>query len=96
MHCAAGVSRSASIVIAFIMRYTGAAYSEAMARVRVKRPAVITTLMQICPNAGFVAQLKVYERELKGLKSIQNLDKEKKAEKETDGTHQTSQPSPEN
>lgn len=40
VHCAAGISRSASIVIAFIMRYSSVRFSEAMGKVFVKRPSV--------------------------------------------------------
>lgn len=46
MHCAAGVSRSASIVIAYLMRNNGMNYSDAFALVKNKR-------FVICPNHGF-------------------------------------------
>lgn len=46
VHCAAGVSRSASIVIAYLMRNNGMNYTEAYALVKNKR-------FVICPNHGF-------------------------------------------
>lgn len=51
----AGVSRSASIVIAYLMRYKGISYEEARKLLEKARP-------QIRPNDGFVRQLKLYER----------------------------------
>uniref|UniRef100_A0A914VRB8 Uncharacterized protein n=1 Tax=Plectus sambesii TaxID=2011161 RepID=A0A914VRB8_9BILA len=56
-HCNAGVSRSASMVIAYLMRYEGLRYSVAHERVKSIR-AVIR------PNEGFVRQLKTYEVDL--------------------------------
>ena len=46
VHCAAGVSRSASIVIAYLMRIKGWTYAEAFSYVKSKR-------FVICPNSGF-------------------------------------------
>ena len=54
VHCFAGVSRSASVVIAYLMRYHNMTYSQACAHVRDRRP-------WINPNPGFVNQLKRYE-----------------------------------
>ncbi len=51
VHCAAGVSRSATIVIAYFMLKNRWSYKEAFAFVKEKRP-------RINPNAGFVKQLK--------------------------------------
>ena len=46
VHCYAGVSRSASCVIAFLMQECGLTFLEAMSFVRKKRPIVF-------PNFGF-------------------------------------------
>jgi Dual specificity phosphatase, catalytic domain len=51
VHCNAGVSRSSSVVIGFLILRMGMTYDEAYGRVKAKRPC-------IQPNAGFVAQLK--------------------------------------
>jgi protein-tyrosine phosphatase len=51
VHCAAGVSRSASFVIAYIMKSRKIGFDEAYTFVKSKRPI-------ITPNSGFVKQLK--------------------------------------
>lgn len=53
VHCNAGVSRSASFVIAYLMRELAMTFEEAFTFVKQKRP-------QIMPNHGFVTQLKQY------------------------------------
>ena len=53
VHCFAGVSRSSSVVIAYLMRYHGMSYMQAYSHVKARRP-------WICPNYGFVNQLKRY------------------------------------
>ncbi|KAG5875687.1 Dual specificity protein phosphatase MPK-4 [Gonioctena quinquepunctata] len=54
VHCYFGVSRSASIVIAHIMKKYQITYHEAFERVKAKRKIVF-------PNQGFVFQLKLYK-----------------------------------
>ncbi|KAK9499142.1 hypothetical protein O3M35_003645 [Rhynocoris fuscipes] len=54
VHCYFGVSRSSSIVIAYIMKKYELSFEEAFQRVKNKRKYV-------APNAGFEAQLKLYE-----------------------------------
>ena len=56
VHCAAGVSRSASIVIAYIMWDKKMSFEEAFEFVESKR--------NIGPNNGFIEQLKLFEKEL--------------------------------
>lgn len=58
VHCAAGVSRSASIVVAYHMFHYNLPFKEAYERVREKRPC-------INPNDGFIAQLQEFEKELR-------------------------------
>lgn len=53
VHCRAGVSRSASVCIAYVMREREISYSEALEHVRRSRPCVL-------PNPGFAAQLKAW------------------------------------
>lgn len=53
VHCAAGVSRSASFVIAYLMKSKLMPYLDAYALVKCKRPI-------IKPNSGFVKQLEEY------------------------------------
>lgn len=55
VHCACGISRSASMVIAYLMQSTGRSYDETLAYVQSKRPI-------IQPNRGFEEQLRVWER----------------------------------
>lgn len=57
VHCAAGVSRSASIVIAYIMSAQRVDYETALALVRADRHYV-------CPNEGFVLQLRQWQMAL--------------------------------
>ncbi len=57
VHCAAGVSRSATIVLAYLMKYHHNTLKEAFYFLIEKRP-------QIWPNEGFLLQLLRYETEL--------------------------------
>lgn len=51
VHCNAGVSRSTSMVIGYLMTKEGLAFDEALKQVKAARPS-------ICPNPGFLLQLK--------------------------------------
>lgn len=62
VHCFAGVSRSASIVIAYLMKDQQLSYQSAFTLVQNRRP-------WINPNPGFLAQLKRYETWLKAQRS---------------------------
>jgi atypical dual specificity phosphatase len=57
VHCGAGISRSATIVIAYLMATNGWGYSKAATHVRRMRP-------KIDPNCAFVVQLKRLESRL--------------------------------
>lgn len=57
VHCFAGVSRSVSIVIAYLMKKNGWKYLEAFEYVRARRSF-------INPNPGFRQQLQMYESKL--------------------------------
>jgi atypical dual specificity phosphatase len=51
VHCNAGISRSCSVCVAFLMKQAHLSYDEALALVRKTRPAAR-------PNAGFEEQLR--------------------------------------
>ncbi|RZF37440.1 hypothetical protein LSTR_LSTR013449 [Laodelphax striatellus] len=55
VHCNAGVSRSASVVIGYLMRTFRLGFEEAYEMVKAQRSC-------IRPNEGFVRQLKEYEK----------------------------------
>ncbi|BAU80034.1 conserved dual specificity protein phosphatase [Tokyovirus A1] len=57
VHCAAGISRSSSVVIAFLMLKRGMTYDTALAFVKSKRKCVD-------PNPGFRFQLEELNREI--------------------------------
>lgn len=62
VHCFAGVSRSSTIVIAYLIRYHNMEPNAGVCYVKSKRP-------WINPNYGFLAQLKRYSAFLKGQKT---------------------------
>ncbi|XP_070587998.1 dual specificity protein phosphatase 19 [Erythrolamprus reginae] len=53
VHCNAGVSRAAAIIIGFLMYSEGLNFAMAFSAVKNARPA-------ICPNSGFMEQLQKY------------------------------------
>ena len=57
VHCNAGISRSSTIVIAYIMKHLSLPFQEAHQMVKAKRE-------RIKPNPGFVRQLELYEKVL--------------------------------
>ena len=54
VHCAAGVSRSATVVLGYLMRHRGMSLLQALLLVKRARPAV-------CPNLGFFRYLRALE-----------------------------------
>ncbi|XP_029356411.1 dual specificity protein phosphatase 22-B isoform X2 [Echeneis naucrates] len=54
VHCVAGVSRSVTLVVAYIMTVSGYGWVEALAAVRAVRPCA-------GPNLGFLRQLEEFE-----------------------------------
>ncbi|XP_055689171.1 dual specificity protein phosphatase 18-like [Lutzomyia longipalpis] len=63
VHCVAGVSRSTSICLAYLMRYMKMTLRDAFLYVKATRP-------QIRPNVGFFRQLIAYETEILGLSTV--------------------------
>ncbi|XP_028928436.1 dual specificity protein phosphatase 19 [Ornithorhynchus anatinus] len=55
VHCNAGVSRAAAVVVGFLMKSEGLTLTRALAEVKSARPAA-------CPNSGFMDQLRGYQR----------------------------------
>lgn len=55
VHCNAGISRSVSIVVAYLMSRHQLNLDEALSRVKAARP-------KAQPNKGFLEQLKLYEK----------------------------------
>ncbi|XP_067645399.1 dual specificity protein phosphatase 18 [Eurosta solidaginis] len=64
VHCVAGVSRSTTLCLAYLMKYGGMSLREAYQHVKTIRP-------QIRPNTGFFQQLRCYEEQLRGTCSVQ-------------------------
>lgn len=56
VHCLAGVSRSVSLVLAYLIKHRGMGYCDAYDLIKGRRKI-------IHPNDGFIQQLKKFERE---------------------------------
>lgn len=69
VHCVAGVSRSATVVIAYLMKYTHMSLRNAFNYCYGLRPVVR-------PNNGFMAQLISYEQQLYGRTSVNMVELE--------------------
>ncbi|XP_059923563.1 dual specificity protein phosphatase 22-B-like isoform X1 [Gadus macrocephalus] len=54
VHCVAGVSRSVTLVVAYLMTVTGLGWVDCLAAIRAARPCAR-------PNLGFLRQLEEYE-----------------------------------
>eukprot|EP00483_Globobulimina_turgida_P008816 UN08834 len=62
VHCFAGISRSATIIIAYLMKVQAMSYEDAFLFVKEKRDV-------INPNKGFVEQLQKYEKDIQKLQN---------------------------
>ncbi|KAF7794356.1 hypothetical protein EIP86_005490 [Pleurotus ostreatoroseus] len=74
VHCSAGISRSPTLVIAYLMRSHRMSLKAAMGLVVKARP-------QVSPNPGFIKQLQVLEEEIFGLVTL-DIDQLPKREKD--------------
>lgn len=63
VHCVAGVSRSASLCLAYLIKYHRMSLKDAYNHVKAKRP-------QIRPNVAFVKQLMEFEFKQNGSRSV--------------------------
>jgi len=63
VHCICGVSRSPSVVIAYLMATQGMSLSDSLSHIKGKREIS-------CPNSGFIDQLADYEKKLKGRAAV--------------------------
>ncbi|KAJ7070066.1 protein-tyrosine phosphatase-like protein [Mycena amicta] len=64
VHCSAAVSRSPTLVAAYLMEHCDMSLQQALGTLILARPAV-------CPNPGFLAQLKDAEVALRGVSTLQ-------------------------
>lgn len=64
VHCYAGISRSATAVLAYLMKSRNMQLDGALSFLQAKRHI-------ICPNFSFMGQLKLYERKLDQLKLVE-------------------------
>lgn len=67
MHCHRGMSRSASLVIAFKMKHRNMSLGEAFDRTKACRSC-------IRPNDGFLGQLHKYELTVHGRRLTEDID----------------------
>jgi atypical dual specificity phosphatase len=66
VHCMCGISRSPSVVIAYLMATQGMSLTDSLSYVKAKRRISR-------PNSGFVDQLADYEEKLKGRATVAGL-----------------------
>ena len=64
VHCVSGVSRSASLILAYLIKYSSLSLRQAFNHLRKCRSVVR-------PNNGFFAQLIEFEKEIRGTSSVQ-------------------------
>ena len=63
VHCNMGMSRSCTIVLAYLMKHEGLSLAQALVHTKERRPVV-------SPNPGFMGQLIEYETEMRGRPTI--------------------------
>lgn len=63
VHCSFGMSRSPTVVIAYLMRASECSLAEALKKVKAARPVT-------APNTGFMRQLVRMEQELRGTATV--------------------------
>jgi atypical dual specificity phosphatase len=75
VHCSAGISRSPTIVVAYLMKRHEMSLRSALGKVIRARP-------QVSPNPGFLQQLKEMEMEIFGITTLEDLEELPKREKD--------------
>ena len=73
IHCKLGISRSASIIIGYLIKYLGYTASSALTFLKTKRP-------KVNPNPGFISQLNSYENVIKKIQRKSNISNYSKAD----------------
>lgn len=63
VHCSAGISRSPTVIAGYLMTRQGLSLKAALAAIVSARPTV-------CPNTGFISQLRSLDQELHGHDSL--------------------------
>jgi atypical dual specificity phosphatase len=84
VHCSAGISRSPTVVVAYLMKRRGMTLKVALGQIVRARP-------QVSPNPGFLRQLKDLEMEIFGNVSL-NVDELPKREKNRIALFDTEEP----
>ncbi|KAL4284043.1 hypothetical protein GQ457_16G027170 [Hibiscus cannabinus] len=79
VHCFMGISRSATVVIAYLMKKHGMRFSRALEHVKRRRP-------QVSPNPGFVLQLQHFEKTLRSRSYFGHFPRSSKSGKEDEKT----------
>ena len=69
VHCSQGISRSATIVIAYLIKSQELSFEDALELVKSKRSMVN-------PNSGFQEQLREYEKNCRKVKQTQKVEAE--------------------
>lgn len=67
VHCMAGVSRSAALILAYMIKYTTFTFLDAFLHVKSIRSPMR-------PNIGFIQQLSTYEQTIRGKRSVEFED----------------------
>ncbi|CAD8147343.1 unnamed protein product [Paramecium octaurelia] len=65
VHCYAGISRSSSLIIAYLIRHAGFSLQDAIIKLKSQRP-------QVDPNDGFMEQLKQFEVKVRNQKQCKS------------------------
>jgi protein-tyrosine phosphatase len=68
VHCRAGVSRSATVVLAYLVEYCGYSLRDAFTMTLQRRPTVT-------PNLGFMDKLRQYEEDKQGIATSVDIEK---------------------
>jgi hypothetical protein len=70
VHCILGISRSATLVLAYLIRKNGISLDEAMALVRRKRPIVLLSTCRLTPILGSCVCCRITAKDTVGLEWI--------------------------